>query len=440
MASSTAQSTSSLTDINPADLATETLEAEIVRFASHIAAAICRWLLLIAEFDRRAGYESWDMINTASWLSWQCGIDPVTAREQVRVARSLGELPKITAAFSEGRLSYSKVRAITRVATPDNEQTLIDLALYATAAQVEKVVANCRRWLCSEDPDASELHKKRFLRYTDQADGTVMVVARLTQEDAALVRRAIDSTKGRITPKKGADRSDEQAPGEVDDTWSALNADALVAMSKAMLTTKASPGHSAAHHVVVHVDESALANGREHGELEGGRGVMPETLRRICCDTKIQAITYDSDGKPAGLGRSQRTAPPWLKRALLRRDKGCRFPNCDHDWDLDAHHIIHWLDHGPTELDNLVLLCGFHHRLVHDMGYELSMDKDGSLTVESQKPRKERVPEERGTWDLAQALGIAVKEEAVFTECTGQVMDLGYVVSMIGLDGPISNN
>src|SRR5438876_961315 len=117
------------------ELPTERLEAEITEFAAHLAAAECRWLELVAEYDRRRAYETWGCISCAYWLNWKCGLDMRSARDKVRVARALEGLPVVRSAFTAGRLSYSKVRAITRVATPGTEAGLVMLAEHATGAQ-----------------------------------------------------------------------------------------------------------------------------------------------------------------------------------------------------------------------------------------------------------------------------------------------------------------
>jgi hypothetical protein len=118
----------------------ELLEREITELATQIHAATCRWLCLVAEYDAREGWAIWGAKTCAQWVSHQCGIAPGSAREQVRVARRLCELPLIRAAFAEGELSYSKVRALTRVANVEREQDLLDLARHATASQLERLL------------------------------------------------------------------------------------------------------------------------------------------------------------------------------------------------------------------------------------------------------------------------------------------------------------
>src|SRR3954453_9881760 len=148
------------------ELPLERIEAELTELAGQLAAGECRWLLLVSEYDRREGYLQWGCRSCVQWLSWQCGLDGRAAREKLRVARALDDLPVVTREFGAGKLSYSKVRALTRIATPENEADLVDLAEHATAAQVERVVRGYRRSGKSDDDrsDAERQHEGRFLR------------------------------------------------------------------------------------------------------------------------------------------------------------------------------------------------------------------------------------------------------------------------------------
>jgi hypothetical protein len=143
----------------------ERLEAEITELAGHLAAGECRWLGLVAEYDRRAGHESWGCRTIAHWLSWHCGLDMRSAREKVRVAHAIVDLPLVREEFGAGRLSYSKVRAITRVATPANEEQLVMYAQHATAAQTERIVRTYRGGRSSDEETeaANQLHDDQYL-------------------------------------------------------------------------------------------------------------------------------------------------------------------------------------------------------------------------------------------------------------------------------------
>ena len=160
--------------------ALNTLEAQITRLWGHINAATAQFLALLAEFDRKEGWAQHGMASCANWLSWQCGIGEVAAREKVRTARALESLPKIAKAFGEGRLSYSKVRALTRVATAATEETLLHIALNGTAEHVERTVRGFRRMQReNERNEAEAMHERRYLDCRRESDGSVRLDARL---------------------------------------------------------------------------------------------------------------------------------------------------------------------------------------------------------------------------------------------------------------------
>lgn len=156
---------------------TEWIEREIGELAAHIAAATCRWLELVAEFDRRNGHEVWGFHSCGAWVAWRCSIDPRSAREHVRVARALRELPAVRERFSRGELSYSKVRAITRIATPQIEAELVEMARLATAAQLERLVRGYRRAVSLESAVAA--YQDRFFSTEWDEDGCLCIRGRL---------------------------------------------------------------------------------------------------------------------------------------------------------------------------------------------------------------------------------------------------------------------
>src|SRR5262245_126096 len=150
--------------IPPREREFDELEAKITELWGHLNAATYRFLMLVAEFDRREGYAYRGLANTAQWLNWQCGIQAGAARQKVRVARALERLPRISASFERGEVSYSKVRAMTRVATVANEEALLNVALHGTAAHVERLVRKYR-WCQRRDAAKTELdqHSQRYL-------------------------------------------------------------------------------------------------------------------------------------------------------------------------------------------------------------------------------------------------------------------------------------
>jgi hypothetical protein len=131
---------------------------------------------------------------------------------------------------------------------------------------------------------------------------------------------------------------------------------------------------------VVHVDAATLASDDvvERSELADGPTLPPETVRRLGCDAAVVRIV-ERDGQPLTVGRRTRTVPPALRRALRSRDDGCQFPGCTHQHFLHAHHIQHWARGGPTTLENLVQLCSYHHRLVHEGGFRVERSGQGAV-------------------------------------------------------------
>jgi Domain of unknown function (DUF222)/HNH endonuclease len=360
----------------------EELETQICELGAHLAAATCRWLLLIAEFDARRGWADWGARSCAQWLSWRCSIGRVTAREHVRVARRLLELPLVREAFGAGELTYCKVRAISRVAAPETEEQLVHLARHATGAQVEKL-ARLYGGVISATTDAAQaVHDRRSLSHHRNEDGSLTIQARLTADDGAIVLAALNAAEAERVPDESAS---PEAPLDYSQ-HAALRADALVSLARSRLAeTEARTSDGEACEVIVHVDIQSLAEDRVHErcELSGGPTIAPETLRRLSCDGSVVRI-IEREGRPLSVGRRKRTISAPLRRALRSRDDGCRFPGCTHRRFLHAHHIHHWARGGPTSLDNLVQLCSHHHRLVHEGGF--CVERAGQRGVRFRRP------------------------------------------------------
>jgi len=175
------------------------LEREITELASHIHAATCRWLGLVAEFDRREGWAAWGCRSCAHWVSWRCGIAPAAAREHVRVARRLERLPAIRAAFAQGQLSYSKVRALTRVEGVVREGELLELARHASAAQLERLV-RAYRGVVAVERGACGGRPERWLCWSEDDAGALLLRARLPAEEGALVIAALEAAVAELSP------------------------------------------------------------------------------------------------------------------------------------------------------------------------------------------------------------------------------------------------
>jgi hypothetical protein len=379
------------------------LQQQITELWGQITAATHRFLELVAELDEKKGWNGAGMINCAHWLNVYCGIGMVAAREKVRVAHALRLLPGINGAFREGRVSYSKVRAMTRVATPENESVLLNVALHGTAAHVERTVRGYRRVeLLEEGQRAAAAHRERYLQFRYLDDERQIVHGVLPVEVAELVRQAIDRAVECLNA----------APDDSAESWGARRADALKLMASQFLGQRAEEaGSSDRYQVVVHIDHELLrgagacvassaeagaatagAAGGETGsaasdkpagtkrvlsEFEDGPALAVATARRLACDCALVGMVDDADGGPLNVGRRTRAIPPALKRALKSRDKGCRFPGCPHTRYTEGHHIHHWANGGKTKLGNLVTLCDHHHNLVHEGGYRVDVTDDG---------------------------------------------------------------
>jgi Domain of unknown function (DUF222)/HNH endonuclease len=384
----------------------ELLERELVEGASAIHAATCRWLMALAEYDARAGWAQWGCRSCAHWVSWQCGISPGAAREHVRVARRLVELPLICVAFLAGELSYSKVRALTRVENVEREQELLELALDATAARLERLLRAYRGVVAAERAAAGG-RPQRWVAFEHDDDGALLLRARLPAEEGALVLEALQAACDQLdtqdvpagTATGDTDAASDVPAGTPDDqpagghltadvpagtpklSASEARADALVAVADAYLAgNHGSRSGGERYQVLVHVDSSTLAGDGSTGrcELDDGASLAAETARRLACDASLVRV-IERDGRPLSLGRKTRSIPPALRRALHTRDRGCRFPGCGSRRFVDAHHIEHWADGGATDLSNLVVLCGHHHRLVHGGGYTITKQPGGRL-------------------------------------------------------------
>jgi hypothetical protein len=369
----------------------EAIGEEITELAAHIHAATFLLLEKIREFDRLNGWSLDGVHSCAHWLQWQCGMNLGAAREKVRVAQALSDLPRISAAFGAGRISYSKVRAMTRVATPKNEEFLLGIARHGTAAHVETVVRNYRRCKRLETLKLeNQRHAQRELRWYLDGDGMWVFKGKFTAEQGALIKSALESAMDSLFEEQQHEPEDVsvETPVGVDPIEAkphpvaTRRADALERLADAYLGGK-SGERSGGDRCLVHIHTTPdvlteYGEGAE-SECEENGHVSAETSRRMACDASLVHWQEDTNGEPLNIGRKSRSIPPAIRRALQRRDGGCRFPGCSCRRFVDAHHIRHWADGGETSMDNLVLLCRRHHRLVHEGGFGLGTLAAGGI-------------------------------------------------------------
>ncbi|MBL7501576.1 DUF222 domain-containing protein [Frankia sp. CNm7] len=390
------------------------LEREICGWAGRIAAATCRMLLALAAFDRRGGWSGLGMGSCARWLSWRCGLSLRAAQEHVAVAHALETLPAVRAAFASGQLSYSKVRAVARVAEGASEQTWLSHALHCTAGQLERLASRYRQLTA----DPAEERAARRVSWSTRSDGLFRLSAVLTAEEGARVAAAIDAARASLddtTPLLPAEGGPAGAPADGERVLvprdRRADADALVALADGFRHRPAPGLMAPSRTVTVHVDAdtlfeahreagarrgdlggvddeatrnrpdeapgnaatgtdpvSRLAQGLTRCDVEPGIGLPRAVLRRLGCDTLARALIRDGAGNPLALGRRRRVPTRRLREAVYARDQGiCQYPGCAHTRWLQIHHLVEWAaGRGDTDLENLTLVCSRHHGLIHD--------------------------------------------------------------------------
>ncbi len=414
------------------DARLERMERVAVLFGE-ITAATREFLAALAHSDRHRDWEEEGFGSCAEWLAWQIGITKGTANEKVRAARALEHLPLISEAMARADVSFSKVRALTRVATPENEAELLEFARAGSAANLERLVRGWKTLSRFDEAQQERIrHGRRCFSVFPDEDGMYVVKGRLDPEVGAALMRAVEAASDALfagASKGGCEArlSGEERPGNRDTPEPAqLRADAVGLVAERALAagfgvrTGAGIGGQAPisgsraerYQVVLHVESATLGEAGEPGlsELEDGTRVSAETARRLSCDASRVEVRHAALGSVDGsasssapssapgsapslapaspfgsahssvldVGRKTRTIPPALRRALDVRDRGCRFPGCGLRF-TDAHHIVHWADGGETSLRNACLLCRRHHRAVHEGGYRVCSDRSGQI-------------------------------------------------------------
>jgi hypothetical protein len=399
----------------------EALGEEIAAFSTRIDVAEHALLTRLRTFDAHEAWGHQGARSCAEWLSWRTNLSIKAAREKVRVARALGSLPGIDALFGRGELSYSKVRALTRVATAQSEQEWTDVARHSSASQIEKL-ARAHQGVVGNggggDPMDRPASQRRFVRRSETMGGMVRIEMQLGSEEAAVVWSAmnsaldqapagasmaaptLDQASANNAPKHDqalAKASADNAPKHEQTPAGASvpapthgqtpagasiarqcpdrrrleleehRADAVVDLARAYLQEHPQTLGSGYEMVVITTPEH-LQRGPDGvgGYLPDGTPVPLHVARMLACDGARVDVTLGRDGELLDVGRRTRAIPPAIGRALWLRDGGCRVPGCGRTRHMHAHHIQPWAEGGPTRLSNLVLVCSGHHRMIHE--------------------------------------------------------------------------
>jgi hypothetical protein len=358
----------------------------------HARLSKARRIELIGELDALDGHHSRGFGSTADWLAFECKMHPRTARDHVRVARRLRQWGNVADAFGEGRLSYCQVRALTRAPEAEDEASLLRVALISSAREIENHVRQLRS-AASGDLDIAERGRaKRFVRTIWAQDGSLKFFGRIPAEVGAAVLEAIETKAAQIHGEDG----DPCRP----DGWTRAPIGVRRADALAELVT----GGGVETTVVLHADLEALACAAKGDQpragdilhLRDGPAIPSETARRLCCDSKITVHGLNR-------GRSTRTITDAQCRALEARDgRKCAFPGCERTHGLEGHHLIPWAKGGQSNLDELILLCPYHHHTCHEGGFTIWRHKNGTITVKDPKGRPlYEIPPRASPWLIA---------------------------------------
>ena len=365
------------------DLSDGEIADELTTWAGRIAAGEAKLVALIGEFDHREAWGGPGMLSCAHWLTWRLGMGLKAAHERVRVARALIELPQVREAFGRGQLSWTQVRAITRVSSAEDEATWVELARHTTGAQLERLVRGVRRARKPEedavDPEAAAWREETRVSYDD--DGTLVIIARLPAEEGAVVLAALEQARAVLDHERRTEHRGIGAASAEDSPPPASMAEGLINLARtgleAMATARPEAARRTRSRLVVQLDPLS-----GWGRLADGEVLPPGSLRGAAHCAAALRRTTAADRTRHDLGRTQRLPSLALRELVGTLDgERCRFPGCTRHRKLHAHHVRSWSANGPTDLANLLLLCPRHHTLVHAEGFCLDLRADRSLIV-----------------------------------------------------------
>jgi hypothetical protein len=306
----------------------------------------------IREVDARGLWQADGAARLVDWVAMRLGVEHRTAKRLCTVADDLATEPHLEAALGEGILSLDQVDAALGLTDRVRGTDLVEVAVSCSPAQLR---ARSRR-------QRTAPRSARSVRWGWSADGsTFRVSGRLPADEGGCVETALERLRDQVPPNAETGRWDP--PDQ-------RAADALVELASLSLTSDPDPERAT---VVVHLDTTTGEASDPHGTI-----LSRDVIERLLCDAHVAPIVED-DGRTVGIGRRSRTIPAWLRRSLHARDTTCRFPGCWRTRWTHAHHIREWVrDEGPTDLDNLIRLCGHHHRAIH-RGIRIDGDPNGTV-------------------------------------------------------------
>jgi hypothetical protein len=361
----------------------EALSAVVALEAAERRIAAAR-LRLLQGIESRGSFCDTGASSAAAWLRSVTKAHPGRAHAEVRLAAGLSRYSLLQAALAEAQMSAEQVRvcveALDALPSTLTAEKLAEAEAYLVAecagfdpAQLRKIGKHLLHVLDPDGPalleEAEQQAKRSRSLNVSECDGGVKLSGFLDGEGAAAVLTALDPL---AAPRTGADGPDPRTPSE-------RRADALVELARRALDAGDLPVQGKERpHVTVTLDHATLvaAAGAFGGRLDRGGPLSGEAARRICCDAKVIPVVLGGDGQPLDVGREQRTVPRHMRRAVVARDRGCAFPGCDRppEW-CEAHHVTFWGQGGDTSVDNLALLCGHHHDVIHHTPWRMRIDE-----------------------------------------------------------------
>jgi hypothetical protein len=366
---------SALEALQAEDLATvpdDRLQVDFDELQSAAQSIEAERLRRLAEIHRRQTHRKHGYLSTASWLVDRHRLGWGAAAKDIRTARSLQRMPRTREALAAGHVTGSAVQMLVyaRQAHPaqfhGSEEALVEAAKRLPAPQLHAAVSHWKRQLDWEQGlrDAERLREHRRLKVTTTLLGMVRMEGELDPETGEVVLTALRDCEH---ARRRANRHDgTDAP-----TNTQRRVDALGEICRQWLngTDRPTVGGERPHLTVTVSVDALVASQGAAGELDHVGPVPAEVARRVGCDAGIRRVVLSPSSEPLDVGRKTPVIPAGMRRAVIVRDRHCRFPGCDrpHTW-CDAHHVVHWADGGPTALSNLVLLCRRHHRMVHEAG------------------------------------------------------------------------
>jgi len=331
-----------------------------------VSAALVALLDMVPELDSNEAWTRNAATDMTAWLTFDLGLAPRTVRSWVRVGKSLPGLPLIHQALQAGAISFDEAAVLVRFADADNEGRLLQLTREVSQVDLAKAIKELLSTEPVEPADDPMPEAPPALLRMWWDDDQFNYRGRVRGADGVMVEMALLKLAAKAPPDtlSGLFRNPEERQGE-----------AMVQMASEAL---ARDGDHDRATVVVHVSAEGLRDPDSPVRV-AGKLVDREELLRLACDGRMQPAIDDPAGFTIGVGRITRQIPAWLRRLVTERDGGCRFPGCSRTRWTHGHHLVHWANDGPTNLDNLLTLCGFHHRLIHADGWEIVGNPGGDL-------------------------------------------------------------